>query len=173
MAFSKATGGLAAFIDSDDLWIPEKLEKQIKFMCEHDYEFVCSDYEQMNGEGIRTGRIIRCKDKANYNTVLLMNPIGSSTLIMTSDLLKNVDIPEIRTANDYSLWLQILKVYPYVYGMHEILMLYRVWPHSISYNKFKKVKFHWQVYREYEHFSVLKSILLTLEWAAIKILRIK
>ena len=52
-------------------------------------------------------------------------------------------------------------------------MLYRVWPQSISYNKFKKIKYSWRVFREYEGFSVMFSLFLILEWAFIKIMKIK
>ena len=93
--------------------------------------------------------------------------------MITSDLLRKVEIPTIRKNNDYSLWLRILKVYPYVYGMQETLMQYRIWPQSISYNKLKKVKYSWKVFREYEGFSVMISVFLILEWAFIKIMKIK
>ena len=171
--FEKATGGLVAFIDTDDLWVPDKLERQIKFMVENDYAFTATDYVQMDENSIDTGRIIKCKQTATYKDVLKTCPIGSSTVIITSELLSKVDIPTIRKNNDYSLWLRLLKIYPCVYGINEVMMRYRVWSESISYNKFKKVKYFWQVYREYEGFSVVKSLFLLMEWTVIKILKIK
>ena len=171
--FEKAKGEMIAFLDSDDLWMPVKLERQIKYMTDHQYEFTCTDYEQINEKSSRIGRTIRCKERADYKSVLRICPVGSSTVMITSDLLGKVDIPTIRKNNDYSLWLRILKIYPYVYGMQETLMLYRIWPQSISYNKFKKVKYSWRVFREYEGFSVMFSLFLILEWAFIKIMKIK
>ncbi len=171
--FEKAKGEMIAFLDSDDLWMPVKLERQITFMIDHQYEFTCTNYEQINEKSSRIGRTIHCKEQADYRSVLRTCPVGSSTVVITYDLLGKVDIPTIRKNNDYSLWLRILKIYPYVYGMQETLMLYRIWPQSISYNKFKKVKYSWRVFREYEGFSVMFSLFLILEWAFIKIMKIK
>lgn len=168
-----ATGSLIAFIDSDDLWPDEKLEKQIRFMKENHYDFTCTDYEQIDEHGKPLQRIIKAKIKANYKNILHTNPIGSSTVIITTDLIKKIDIPEIRKDNDYALWLQILKVTDYVYGMNEVLMQYRVWSQSLSHNRFKSVKYHWYVFRKYEGFGILKSVLLEGLWAAVKILGIK
>ena len=113
--FEKAKGEMIAFLDSDDLWMPVKLERQIKFMTDHQYEFTCTDYEQINEKSSRIGRTIRCKERADYKSVLRICPVGSSTVMITSDLLGKVDIPTIRKNNDYSLWLRILKIYPYGY----------------------------------------------------------
>lgn len=171
--FEKATGEVIAFLDSDDLWMPVKLERQIKFMYDHHYAFTCTDYEQINEQGKRIGRTIYCKKKADYRAVLRTCPVGSSTVMIKSNLLRKVEMPTIRKNNDYSLWLRILKIYPYIYGIQEILMQYRIWPQSISYNKFKKVKYSWKVFREYEGLSVMMSLFLILEWAFIKIMKIK
>ena len=133
--FEKAKGEMIAFLDSDDLWMPVKLERQIKFMTDHQYEFTCTDYEQINEKSSRIGRTIRCKERADYKSVLRICPVGSSTVMITSDLLGKVDIPTIRKNNDYSLWLRI--------------------------------------FREYEGFSVMFSLFLILEWAFIKIMKIK
>ena len=171
--FSKASGGIVAFIDSDDVWMPDKLEVQIDFMIKNNYEFTCTDYMQIDESGNDLNRIIKCKKIAQYKDVLKTCPVGSSTVMITADLLHKVNIPEIRKDNDYALWLQLLRRYPYVYGMGKVLMQYRVWPQSISYNKIKKVKYHWKVYREYENFSVLKSVYLIVRYAIIKLLGIK
>ena len=171
--FEKSSGDLVAFLDSDDVWSNDKLEKQVRFMLDNDYEFTCTDYEQVDGDSKPIGRVIKCKPRANYINILRTNPVGSSTVIITAELLNKVDIPLIRKDNDYALWLELLKVTSYIYGMNEILMFYRVWPQSISYNRFKSVKYHWEVYKKYEKFSSLHSILLIVMWGIIKVFRIK
>ena len=123
--FEKAKGEMIAFLDSDDLWMPVKLERQIKFMTDHQYEFTCTDYEQINEKSSRIGRTIRCKERADYKSVLRICPVGSSTVMITSDLLGKVDIPTIRKNNDYSLWLRILKIYPYFGNMKDFLSCFR------------------------------------------------
>lgn len=171
--FEKSTGDYIAFIDSDDLWYPDKLSKQLDFMITNGYDFCCTDYEQIDFQGKRLGRIIKCKPIASYKTVLFFNPIGSSTVIISRTLLSAVLIPTIRKRNDYSLWLALLHKGQRIYGLNSILMQYRICPKSISRKKSNLVKYHWMVYRQYEHLPVLLSALLIVWWVLIKMFRIK
>lgn len=171
--FEKSTGGFIAFLDSDDIWLKDKLKIQLEYMIKNDIEFVCSDYEQIDIDNKPLNKVIKCKIKANYQEVLRTCPIGSSSVIITASLLSKVDIPIIRKNNDYALWLRILKKYENIYGIQKILMLYRVWPQSISYNKFKKIKYFWKVYREYENISIIRSCMLLVRWSLLKIMKIK
>lgn len=72
----QARGKYIAFLDSDDLWMDGKLEKQISFMEENNYNFTCTDYMQIDESGKPNGVIIKCKKKVDYNGVLLSCPIG-------------------------------------------------------------------------------------------------
>jgi len=173
LGFEKATGGLVAFIDADDMWSPDKLEKQISFMVDNDYEFICSDYCWVDENGVSLNKVIKCKDIASYKTILRTCPIGSSTVVLTSAQLRKVSIPTIRKNNDYALWLQLLRDGTKVYGMHEILMKYRIISGSNSFNKRKMIKYFWDVYRNYEGFSVLKSAALLSQYIFIKAVGIK
>ena len=173
LGFEKATGGLVAFIDADDLWVPDKLEKQIAFMIDNDYEFVCSDYCWVDKDGISLNKVIKCKDIADYKKVLRTCPIGSSTVVLTSEQLRKVSIPIIRKNNDYALWLQLLRDGTKVYGMHEILMQYRIISSSNSFNKKKMIKYFWEVYRKYEGFSITKSAILLGQYILIKAFGVK
>lgn len=173
MGFKKATGGLVAFLDADDLWAAEKLEKQLKFMVDNNYEFICSDYRWIDETGKNLNKIIKCKAVADYNIILKTCPIGSSTVIITTKQLNKIEIPTIRKNNDYALWLQILRDGTHIYGMQEVLMDYRIVSTSNSFNKRKMIKYFWKVYREYENFSIIKSILLLGQYIFIKLIGIK
>lgn len=172
-AMELATGNYMAFLDSDDLWKEDKLEKQLKFMEDNNYNFTCTAYEQIDEEGNLLGKQIKTKVKADYNRILLDCPVGNSTVMYNVDNLGKFEVPNIRKRNDDALWLQILKKEKYIYGMEDILMKYRIRANSISSNKFKVIKYHWILYRDIEHLSIPRSIFHIMYWCVIKVLHIK
>ena len=89
------------------------------------------------------------------------------------DKMGKFKVPDIRKRNDDALWLQMLKKEPVIYGIEEVLMQYRIRSNSISSNKFKLIKYHWKLYREIEHLSVLRSAFHVAYWCLIKTLQIK
>lgn len=172
-AMGLANGNYIAFLDSDDLWLPNKLESQLKFMKDNNYAFTCTNYEQIDETGIALNRVIKTKSKTDYNGVLLTCPVGNSTVMYSVDKLGKFIVPNIRKRNDDALWLQILKKEKYIYGMNEVLMKYRIRSNSISSNKLELVKYHWKLYREIEHLSILRSVFHICYWGVLKIFKIK
>lgn len=172
-AMKMAIGNYMAFLDSDDLWKKEKLEKQLEFMKKNNYNFTCTAYEQIDEEGNKLNKIIKTKKKANYNRILLDCPVGNSTVMYNVDNLGKFEVPNIRKRNDDALWLQMLKKEKFIYGMPDVLMEYRIRNNSISSNKLSLIKYHWQLYREIEHLSVIRSAFHICWWGMIKILHIK
>ncbi len=172
-AMEEAKGKYMAFLDSDDLWKREKLEKQINFIKKNKYKIICSDYEQIDEEGNKLNKIIPCKKKVNYNGILLSCPVGNSTVFYDVSKLGKFKVPNIRKRNDDALWLQILKKEEYMYGQKEVLMEYRIRHNSVSSNKLSLIKYHWQLYREIEHLSVIRSVFHIVVWGFIKVFHIK
>lgn len=172
-AMKNAKGNFMAFLDSDDLWYEDKLEKQLKFMIDNNYKFTCTAYEQIDENDKELNKIIKTKKKANYNRILLDCPVGNSTVMYNIDELGKFEVPNIRKRNDDALWLQIIKKAKYIYGMDGVLMKYRIRSNSISSNKLSLVKYHWQLYRDIEHLSVIRSAFHICYWGAIKVLHIK
>lgn len=172
-AMKKARGSYMAFLDSDDLWKKDKLEKQLEFMNKNNYNFTCTEYEQIDEEGNKLNKVIKVKKRADYNRILLDCPVGNSTVMYNVEKLGKFEVPNIRKRNDDALWLQILKKEKYIYGMPDILMEYRIRSNSISSNKLSLVKYHWQLYREIEHLSVFRSVFHICWWGMIKVLHIK
>lgn len=172
-AMEEAKGKYMAFLDSDDLWKREKLEKQINFIKKNKYKIICSDYEQIDEEGNKLNKIILCKKKVNYNGILLSCPVGNSTVFYDVSKLGKFKVPNIRKRNDDALWLQILKKEEYMYGQKEVLMEYRIRQNSVSSNKLSLIKYHWQLYREIEHLSVIRSVFHIVVWGFIKVFHIK
>lgn len=173
IAMENAHGKYMAFLDSDDIWKEDKLEKQVKFMMDNNYNFTCTAYEKINENGESLNKVFKPKKKADYNRILLDCPVGNSTVMYNVENLGKFKIPNIRKRNDDALWLQILKKEKYIYGMPNILMEYRIRSNSISSNKLSLVKYHWQLYREIEHLSVFRSVFHICWWGMIKILHIK
>lgn len=172
-AMQKAEGEYMAFLDSDDLWKKDKLEKQLKFMKDNKYNFTCTAYEQVDEQGNKLGKIIKTKKKAGYNRILLDCPVGNSTVMYNVSALGKFEVPNIRKRNDDALWLQMLKKEKYIYGMDDVLMEYRIRTNSISSNKLDLIKYHWKLYREIEHLSVPRSAFHICWWGMIKVLHIK
>lgn len=172
-AMELANGDYMAFLDSDDLWVEDKLEKQLKFMKENNFNFVCTEYEQIDEQSNLLGKIIKVRDKANYNRILLDCPVGNSTVMYNVKAMGKFKVPNIRKRNDDALWLQMLKKEEYIYGMKEILMKYRIRENSISSNKLDLVKYHWYLYREIENLSIIRSVFHIGYWGIIKVFKIK
>ena len=169
----EAQGQYIAFIDSDDLWMKDKLEKQINFMRGNCCAFSCTAYQQVNERGVLLSKIIIPPLKADYDRVLLDCPVGNSTVMYDVSQIGKCFGPDIKNREDYALWLKMLKQVPYVWGLQEILTKYRIRKNSISRNKFKLIRYHWILYRDFEKLSVLRSLFHIGYWCLIKVLRIK
>lgn len=172
-AMRLAEGQWMAFLDSDDLWHPEKLQRQLDFMKENGCVFSCTAYEQIDETGKPLGKIVRTVPKTDYNRLLLDCPVGNSTVMYSVEKMGKFEVPNIRKRNDDALWLQMLKKEPYIWGLPEVLMQYRLRSGSISRNKLKVIKYHWVLYRRIEHLSLPRSLFHIAYWCVIKVLRIK
>lgn len=156
-AIEEAKGKYIAFLDSDDLWQPEKLEKQVKFMEENNYDFTYTWYEKIDEEGNKLNEIVKSKGKVNYNELLKSNQIGCLAAMYNVEKLGKIYMPLIRKRQDYALWLQVLKRIDYGYCLEENLAQYRIVNGSVSSNKINLIKYNWKLFREIEKLSIFKS----------------
>jgi len=166
----QSNGTYIAFLDSDDLWLPQKLEKQIAFMKNREIFFSCTSYAQMDQDGRSMHTIMIPPEKTNYRTCIrLSNPIGNLTVMYNQDILGKFKVPDIKKRNDFALWLQILKKTNYCYGMKEVLGFYRMGRQgSVSHNKLSQMKYHWQLYHKIEKHSVIRSMFEVGCWVFVK-----
>ncbi len=172
-AMKLAQGSYMAFLDSDDIWMPDKLERQIKWMEDNGYAFSCTAYEQIDEDDNLLGKTIKTVKKTDYNRLLLDCPVGNSTVMYDVEKMGKFEVPNIRKRNDDALWLQMLKKEKYIWGMPDVLMKYRIRQNSISSNKLSVIKYHWILYRDIEHLSVIRSAFHIFWWCVIKVLHIK
>lgn len=156
-------GDYIAFLDSDDLWRKEKLEKQITFMKENNLTFTCTYYDKIDENSNSLNIVVKYKKEAVYNELLKSSP-GNSTVIYNSKKLGKIYARDIKRRNDYVLWLDVIKRSKGIWCLDEVLGSHRIREGSISSKKLKLVKYHWYIYREFENINVFKSIYLVMYW---------
>ena len=169
-AIKRANGKYIAFLDSDDLWDSEKLEKQIAFMEKNGADFSATGYRWMDEDGNDLHTALIPPKKTDYKKmILLSNPIGNLSVMYNQEALGKFEVPPIKKRNDFALWLKILKKTDCCYGMEEILGTYRMGRSgSVSSNKLKQAKYHWQLYHDIEGHNVFRSLYEIACWAFVK-----
>ena len=158
LAISKAKGKYIAFLDSDDIWEPKKLELQISFMKRHDIAFSYTTYQIISHDGLNKSQIIRAPDKMTYSTYLKNTIIGCLTVIIDMEKVGSFAFPNIRSSHDMALWLLILRKGFTAFGLDINLAKYRLVYSSNSANKIKGARDVWRVYREIEKLSFFYSL---------------
>ena len=152
-----AKGHYIAFLDSDDIWFPEKLQQQIPLFENEKVAIVYSNYEKMDEDGHRANRVVKAPSYATYRSLLSGNVIGNLTGIYDKEKVGKVEFLDIHH-EDYVLWLSILKKGFIAQNTHTTTAAYRILKSSISSNKLQVLPWQWSIYRDIERLSLLSSV---------------
>ena len=170
IAIQEAKGGVIAFLDSDDVWLPTKLEEQIPLLKYSDTAIVYSNYEKINADGERAGRIIKAPLVTNYTNMLKGCVIGNLTGMYDVEKVGKIFCQDVHQ-EDYLLWLTILKQGYTARSTNTVTALYRVTGNSVSANKYKTAIWQWNILYNVEKLPFLTSVYCFISYAIKGILK--
>lgn len=160
----EAKGNYIAFLDSDDLWKKDKLEKQVQFMQEHQYAFTFTSYDLIDEAGNKLNKCVEAPGKIDYDTLLYDTPIFTCTVMYDKEQMGDVSMPQLNNGEDVATWLRMLKKVPYAYGIQECLVSYRKRKQSLSSGVVTKLIRRWKIYRESEEIPLLNAGILYIKY---------
>ena len=161
-ALQNAVGRYIAFLDSDDMWLPEKLEKQIGFMKINNYVFTYHQYRHFASRD-KVGKIVNIPLKLGYKEALKGNSMGCLTVCLDKSKIKPFLMP-VQRHEDYITWLRILGKGGFAAGINRPYLKYRLSEEGKSRNKLKSAAMTYQVYR-YVGYGPLKSLFFFVSYA--------
>lgn len=164
-AIEQARGEYIALLDSDDLWLPEKLERQVELIRREDADLVYCSYGMIDEKGDKSHPDFIVPEITDMEHMLACNVIGCSTVLVRRDLLIQFPFGGDNSHEDYAVWLRILSAGYRMVGICTALMRYRVLSDSRSGNKWKSAKKRWRIYRRDLGFSRLRSMKYFLRYA--------
>lgn len=163
-ALREANGKWIAFLDSDDLWYPDKLEKQIDFMKKNNYHFSYTNYEEINMVGKKTGVRVTGPKKITKTGMFNYCWPGCLTVMYDSETIGLIQIADIKKNNDYAMWLKICRKAD-CYLLNECLAQYRKGrTGSVSTHGIKTMmRWHYKLFRDAEQLGILLSTVNTIK----------
>lgn len=167
-----SAGRYIAFLDADDVWMPDKLQKQIAFMEKTGAAFSFHSYEFGDDKANPTGKIVRAPKTLSFRQALSRTVIFTTTVMFDTEKIdmEIIHMPQV-PSEDTATWWRILKSGYVAYGLDENLAIYRRPARSLSSNKFIAIQRIWFLYRNIADLSVIQSVFYFVGWAVRATLR--
>ncbi len=163
-ALREARGRWVAFLDSDDLWAPDKLEKQLRFMEENGYRFSYTKYVEVDDDGNSLGRIWGGPKKVNKLVMYSFNYMGCLTVMYDREYVGTIQIADLKKRNDYAMWVKVVEKCP-AYLLDEVLATYRVRSSGSIMNRNKsplsRLKYNYYLWRDGENMNQAAALFWT------------
>lgn len=163
--FDLCRGAYVALLDSDDLWRPEKLEKQLAYAERSGADLIYTSYALIDGEEGSWLRDYRVPESTSLDKMLLENMIGCSTVLLRRELIQKFRFTTQFFHEDYAMWLGMLRSGYRAAGVTEVLVDYRLHRNSRAANKFRAARNRWEIYRSMMGLSVGKSLSCLLHYS--------
>lgn len=152
----QAQGRYIAFCDSDDLWMPNKLERQIEFMKKNNVEICFSSYIECDEQGNNLGIVVAPRSTM-FRDMIKCDYMGFLTLIYDTNRIGKMIIPNLRKRQDWALKIKLMQRVEKAVSIMEPLAYYRIRGNSISRNKFDLIKYNVQVYKDVLNYNFIKA----------------
>ena len=168
-AIALAEGEWIAFLDSDDRWHPQKLQKQLALAEQHPdlvVSYTASAF--IDEDGKPYGYVMAAEERLTYPMLLRSNLMSCSSVLIRASVMKGIRMPSDRMHEDYFVWLTVLREYGVAYGIDEPLLIYRLSKHSKSASRIRSAMMLFRAYRAVGY-SFLSAGFLTLRYVSYSI----
>lgn len=164
LALNNVKGRFITFIDSDDLWLPNFLEKTINYLISSKEDLVYTSYKRVDENLNPILNDFIAIDKVDKNRILYNCPIPMLTSVYDRSKIGIVEFPDVELREDHAMWILLLRKIKYARAINDSLAVYRMRSNSVSRNKLDIAIKQYKVYKDFLNMNIIKSLYYTFFW---------